>query len=177
MHRPGSPPPFQSKSPAPTRANCVADSGGGRHGPTTLEADRILTDKGIFIIPTFWRIQAGSSFRILNGCRMQRFFWKAKDIQDRLQDIITSAFHRNLQFSVQRRTTMRMAALMSGHRQGGASPSPTRLPMMVARPDSASAYYDTIHLAAIAGIWMADGLAPLIVLIVMRRLQDLTENP
>ncbi|CBK40217.1 Glutamate dehydrogenase [Nitrospira defluvii] len=87
----------------------------GANGPTTLEADRILTDKGVFIIPDILANSGGVIVSYFEWVQdVQRFFWKAKDIQDRLQDIITSAFHRTLRFSVEKRTTMRMAALMSG---------------------------------------------------------------
>ena len=87
----------------------------GANGPTTLEADRILTDKGVFIIPDILANSGGVIVSYFEWVQdVQRFFWKAKDIQDRLQDIITSAFHRTLNFSFERRTTMRMAALMSG---------------------------------------------------------------
>lgn len=87
----------------------------GANGPTTLEADRILTDKGVFIIPDILANSGGVIVSYFEWVQdVQRFFWKAKDIQDRLHDIITSAFHRTLQFSVEKRTTMRMAALMSG---------------------------------------------------------------
>ncbi len=87
----------------------------GANGPTTLEADRILTDHGIFVIPDILANSGGVIVSYFEWVQdVQRFFWKAKDIQDRLQDIITSAFHRTLQFSLQKRTTMRMAALMSG---------------------------------------------------------------
>ncbi len=87
----------------------------GANGPTTLEADHILTDNGIFIIPDILANSGGVIVSYFEWVQdVQRFFWKARDIQDRLQDIITSAFHRTLQFSIQKRTTMRMAALMSG---------------------------------------------------------------
>lgn len=87
----------------------------GANGPTTLEADRILTDKGVFIIPDILANSGGVIVSYFEWVQdVQRFFWKARDIQDRLQDIITSAFHRTLHFSLERRTTMRMAALMSG---------------------------------------------------------------
>lgn len=87
----------------------------GANGPTTLEADRILTDKGVFIIPDILANSGGVIVSYFEWVQdVQRFFWKAKDIQDRLQDIITSAFHRTLRFSAEKRTTMRMAALMSG---------------------------------------------------------------
>ena len=102
----------------------------GANGPTTLEADRILSDKGVFIIPDILANSGGVIVSYFEWVQdVQRFFWKAKDIQDRLQDIITSAFYRTLQFSVEKRTTMRMAALMSGidkvaqaHRQRGLYP-------------------------------------------------------
>lgn len=87
----------------------------GANGPTTLEADRILTENGVFIIPDILANSGGVIVSYFEWVQdVQRFFWKAKDIQDRLQDIITSAFHRTLHFSAERRTTMRMAALMSG---------------------------------------------------------------
>ncbi len=87
----------------------------GANGPTTLEADRILQDQGVFIIPDILANSGGvivSYFEwVQDG---QRFFWKAKDIQERLQDILINAFHRTLQFSLSKHTSMRMAALMSG---------------------------------------------------------------
>ncbi|MEP7150938.1 MAG: Glu/Leu/Phe/Val dehydrogenase [Nitrospira sp.] len=87
----------------------------GANGPTTLEADRILTENGVFIIPDILANSGGVIVSYFEWVQdVQRFFWKATDIQERLQDIITSAFHRTLHFSVEKRTTMRMAALMSG---------------------------------------------------------------
>ena len=87
----------------------------GANGPTTLEADRILIDKGIFIIPDILANAGGVIVSYFEWVQdVQRFFWKAKDIQDRLQDIITNAFHRTLHFSTDKRTSMRMAALISG---------------------------------------------------------------
>jgi glutamate dehydrogenase (NAD(P)+) len=87
----------------------------GANGPTTLEADRILQDQGVFIIPDILANSGGvivSYFEwVQDG---QRFFWKASDVQERLQDILISAFRRTLQFAALKKTSMRMAALMSG---------------------------------------------------------------
>ena len=87
----------------------------GANGPTTLEADRILQDQGIFIIPDILANSGGVIVSYFEWVQdVQRFFWKATDIQERLQDILTSAFKRTLEFSVTKKTSMRMAALMSG---------------------------------------------------------------
>ena len=87
----------------------------GANGPTTLEADRILQDQGIFVIPDILANSGGVIVSYFEWVQdVQRFFWKATDIQERLQDILTSAFKRTLEFSVTKKTSMRMAALMSG---------------------------------------------------------------
>ncbi len=100
------------KNAARLRCRILAE---GANGPTTLDADRILEEKGVFIIPDILANSGGVIVSYFEWVQdLQRFFWSAADIQRRLQDIITSAFQRTLHFSTERRTSMRMAALMSG---------------------------------------------------------------
>jgi glutamate dehydrogenase (NAD(P)+) len=101
-----------SKNASSLRCRILSE---GANGPTTLEADRILSDKGIYVIPDILANSGGVIVSYFEWVQdLQRFFWSAKDIQDRLHDIITSAFQRTLHFSTERRVSMRMAALMSG---------------------------------------------------------------
>ncbi|HSN05493.1 MAG TPA: Glu/Leu/Phe/Val dehydrogenase [Nitrospira sp.] len=100
------------KNAASLRCRILAE---GANGPTTLEADRILEDKGVFIIPDILANSGGVIVSYFEWVQdLQRFFWSETDIRNRLQEIITSAFHRTTQFATERRVSMRMAALMSG---------------------------------------------------------------
>jgi glutamate dehydrogenase (NAD(P)+) len=85
------------------------------NGPTTLEADHILAERGIFTIPDILANSGGVIVSYFEWVQdVQRFFWKEDDIRHRLQEIMSTAFHRTLEFAQAKKTTMRMAALISG---------------------------------------------------------------
>lgn len=83
----------------------------GANGPTTMEADPILHDKGIFVIPDILANSGGvivSYFEWVQG--MQNFFWSEKDVNNRLWEIISSAFNRVYEFHDQKKANMRLSA-------------------------------------------------------------------
>ena len=85
------------------------------NGPTTMEADAILGDRNVFIIPDILANSGGvivSYFEWVQS--IQRFSWNERDIRQRLHELIITAFHRTLGFAEERKTTMRTAALMNG---------------------------------------------------------------
>jgi len=63
------------------------------NGPTTPEADEILRDRGVTVLPDILANAGGvtvSYFEWVQG--LQNFFWSAKQVQDELQKIMERAF-------------------------------------------------------------------------------------
>ena len=85
------------------------------NGPTSLEADAILKERGIFVVPDILANAGGvivSYFEWVQDA--QRFSWQESDIHSRLKTIITAAFHRILNHAEEKNLTMRTAALITG---------------------------------------------------------------
>jgi glutamate dehydrogenase (NAD(P)+) len=83
----------------------------GANGPTTPEADRILQDKGIFMIPDILCNAGGvtvSYFEWVQGLEWN--FWSEAEVNKRLEGIMVDAFQDVLQNSLERDLNMRIAA-------------------------------------------------------------------
>ncbi len=90
------------------KAKIIAE---GANGPTTPEADRVLSDKGVFVIPDILANAGGvtvSYFEWVQG--LQFFFWSEHDINAKLRDIIVKAFDDVLAISKEKNVDMRIAA-------------------------------------------------------------------
>lgn len=86
------------------------------NGPTVPEADRILYEKGIFMIPDILANAGGvtvSYFEWVQG--LQNFFWSERDVNVRLRGIMEKAFadvyHANQEHKVDMRTAAYMVAV------------------------------------------------------------------
>jgi glutamate dehydrogenase (NAD(P)+) len=85
----------------------------GANGPTTPEADRILSDNGIFIVPDILANTGGVIVSYLEWVQgLQFLFWDEAQVNDQLQKILTKAFVEVLQTSQQEKADMRTAAYM-----------------------------------------------------------------
>jgi glutamate dehydrogenase (NAD(P)+) len=87
----------------------------GANGPTTPEADAILRNKNIFVIPDILANAGGVVVSYFEWVQdLQNFFWTEEEITRKLRDILVKAFHEVLQMSQKQEVEMRLAALMIG---------------------------------------------------------------
>jgi glutamate dehydrogenase (NAD(P)+) len=90
------------------RARIVVE---GANGPTTPEADRILEDMGVLVLPDVLANAGGvvvSYFEWVQG--LQEYFWKETEVNAKLNDITTRAFHETWNTQQEKGTSMRLAA-------------------------------------------------------------------
>lgn len=84
----------------------------GANNPTTKEGDRILKERDIFVVPDILANSGGVIVSYFEWVQdLQKYFWKEKEINEKLQDIIITAFNRVLRYSLSENTDMRMSSM------------------------------------------------------------------
>ncbi|MBI2466283.1 MAG: Glu/Leu/Phe/Val dehydrogenase [Candidatus Rokubacteria bacterium] len=97
------------------KARVVAE---GANGPTTPEADDILTERGIMVIPDILANAGGvvvSYFEWVQG--LQYYFWRESEINTRLHEVMIRAFNQVVAVAKRESVNLRTAALMIGVRR------------------------------------------------------------
>lgn len=83
------------------------------NGPTTQEADAILYDRGIMVVPDILANAGGVVVSYFEWVQDRyRYFWSAEEVDERLKQFMTEAFKRVFAMSQQEKVDMRLAAFM-----------------------------------------------------------------
>ena len=100
------------KNAADVKAKIIAEAA---NGPTTPEADKILEEKNVFIIPDILANAGGVTVSYFEWVQnVQHLFWKEEEINERLRTIMDVAFKSVIEYKEKYNVYMRIAANMLG---------------------------------------------------------------
>ncbi|MDQ3784820.1 MAG: Glu/Leu/Phe/Val dehydrogenase [Actinomycetota bacterium] len=90
------------------RAEIVCEAA---NGPVTFEADKVLNDRGIFVVPDILANAGGVVVSYFEWVQdIQAYFWSEEDVNDRLRDILESAYGEVETLAKEKGLTLRQAA-------------------------------------------------------------------
>jgi glutamate dehydrogenase (NAD(P)+) len=90
----------------------------GANNPTTLEADDMLREKGVLIVPDILANAGGVTVSYFEWVQdVQKYFWSENETVGRLREIMTRAFDDVYSIAINEDVDMRTAALIKGIRR------------------------------------------------------------
>jgi glutamate dehydrogenase (NAD(P)+) len=94
----------------------------GANGPTSIEADAILAERGIPVLPDVLTNAGGVTVSYFEWVQdLGRLFWDRDEIRARLAEKLGDAFDRVWDLSEEKQLTLRSAALVAGIREVAAA--------------------------------------------------------
>lgn len=97
------------------KANVVVEAA---NGPTTSEATKILTDRGILLVPDVLASAGGVTVSYFEWVQNNMgYYWTEDEVRDRMTEKMVSAFENVYNVSQTRNIDMRLAAYMIGVRR------------------------------------------------------------
>lgn len=103
---------IHAKNAPNVQAKIIAE---GANGPVTPEADKILIDKGVFIIPGILANAGGVVVSYFEWVQdIQHLFWTEDEVNSKLYYLMGKAFDEVYQLHLEKKVDPRMAAMMLG---------------------------------------------------------------
>lgn len=97
------------------RASIIVEAA---NGPTTLEATRIITDRGVLLIPDVLASAGGVIVSYFEWVQNnQGYYWDEKEIDEKLKLMMIRGFENVYDIHLTRKIDMRLAAYMAGVRK------------------------------------------------------------
>ncbi|UUZ79480.1 Glu/Leu/Phe/Val dehydrogenase [Paenibacillus sp. P26] len=88
------------------------------NGPTTLEATRILTERGVLLVPDVLASAGGVVVSYFEWVQNnQGYYWTEEEVHSRLQEMLEKGFENVYNMHMTRNVDMRLAAYMVGVRK------------------------------------------------------------
>lgn len=84
----------------------------GANGPTTMEADEVLNQKGVMVVPDILANGGGVVVSYFEWVQdVQNYFWDADAVESNMQKTLTKAFDKVYAFSKEEKVSTRQAAM------------------------------------------------------------------
>jgi glutamate dehydrogenase (NAD(P)+) len=94
----------------------------GANGPTSIEGDTILAERGILVLPDVLTNAGGVTVSYFEWVQdLGRLFWDRNEIRAKLADKLADAFDRVWRLAEEQGLSLRSAALVAGIREVGAA--------------------------------------------------------
>lgn len=88
------------------------------NGPTTLEATRILSDRGVLLVPDVLASAGGVTVSYFEWVQNnQGYYWSEDEVLEKLQKVLVHSFENVYEIAEQRKVNMRLAAYIVGVRK------------------------------------------------------------